>query len=425
MLGFVQQVVLLVILTWQSGITMTPLPLLRLPHDGRVGGAIWHDEQILTWSDAFYLWELGASQPQQTLLVGLPIDGARWLEDGTLLAWVNSPLLCRDCVHQAMLWIDFDSPPLIYTHPVRVTDAMLSPDGTHLLTSDVAGSLRIWERQQVLEIMAHTEAVLGIQWNADGTRLLSWSIDGTARVWDATSGDLLLNFQHEAAVLGARWNNDETQVVTWSRDGLARVWNAASGLLQYSLPHQGWVTHAAWGQNNTVITTSTDGYMRLWVNNTLEQQISLGGPIVDVVRNIDGSQLLVHSLAYHSYLTVWDVASGGLAAILPHGTHLNGAAWVDNRVLTWADDGWARLWVVPSADDCIVSTPFERVNQREVPSVNGAVAGRLAYGEARLAVGQIVDREDFVWWQLADGSWVRDDVVEARGACAALPVVNP
>lgn len=68
--------------------------------------------------------------------------------------------------------------------------------------------------------------------------------------------------------------------------------------------------------------------------------------------------------------------------------------------------------------DCTVSAGNQAVNRRDGSSTDGAVVGSLGAGESAQVVAQ-----DNGWWQLDDGSWVRQDVVTESSAdgCAAVP----
>ncbi|MEO1286620.1 MAG: hypothetical protein AAFV93_02540 [Chloroflexota bacterium] len=76
-----------------------------------------------------------------------------------------------------------------------------------------------------------------------------------------------------------------------------------------------------------------------------------------------------------------------------------------------------------AVDACTIRSN-RAVNQRQAPSTNTAVVTQLQPEEALEAIGQIVGDDGFTWWQLADESWVRDDVVITAGFCRALPVVT-
>jgi uncharacterized protein YgiM (DUF1202 family) len=66
------------------------------------------------------------------------------------------------------------------------------------------------------------------------------------------------------------------------------------------------------------------------------------------------------------------------------------------------------------------------VNVRRTPSTTGEVAGSLNDGQTAEVIGQIQDDNETVWWQLANDTWVRSDVVSEHGDCTLAPhVVMP
>lgn len=73
--------------------------------------------------------------------------------------------------------------------------------------------------------------------------------------------------------------------------------------------------------------------------------------------------------------------------------------------------------------DCRVSTDSP-INQRAGAGTDFARVGQLLAGESLLATGQTIGTDGFIWWQLEDNSWVRDDVVDTMGFCNRLPEVG-
>ena len=66
------------------------------------------------------------------------------------------------------------------------------------------------------------------------------------------------------------------------------------------------------------------------------------------------------------------------------------------------------------------------VNVRRTPSTTGEVAGSLTDGQSADVIGQMQDENETIWWQLANETWVRSDVVTERGDCTLAPrVVMP
>jgi len=79
---------------------------------------------------------------------------------------------------------------------------------------------------------------------------------------------------------------------------------------------------------------------------------------------------------------------------------------------------------IPDNSNCQV-TPLssQNVNLRSGPGSNFGISGRLASGQSAEVNGYTVDRQDIKWWQIADGGWVREDVVSEVGTCDRVPLV--
>ncbi len=65
------------------------------------------------------------------------------------------------------------------------------------------------------------------------------------------------------------------------------------------------------------------------------------------------------------------------------------------------------------------------VNLRAGPSTASAVQGTLDDGQDAEVDGQTRGADNFTWWRLTNGLWVRSDVVLADDNCAQVPVVEP
>jgi hypothetical protein len=84
------------------------------------------------------------------------------------------------------------------------------------------------------------------------------------------------------------------------------------------------------------------------------------------------------------------------------------------------------MWVYrvsAGAGACEITTS-SNVNQRSGPGTNFGVAGQLSPGTVYQATAQARGSDGFTWYQLEDGAYVREDVVQAQGACSSLPQAN-
>jgi len=67
----------------------------------------------------------------------------------------------------------------------------------------------------------------------------------------------------------------------------------------------------------------------------------------------------------------------------------------------------------------------QAVNQRGGPGTTFAIQGSLEPGTTLDVIGQADGNDGFIWWQLSDSNWVREDVVSTAGDCSNIPQAQP
>ncbi|NLF79479.1 MAG: hypothetical protein GX573_27620 [Chloroflexi bacterium] len=91
--------------------------------------------------------------------------------------------------------------------------------------------------------------------------------------------------------------------------------------------------------------------------------------------------------------------------------------------LTHASLGIAGLALLDERlpEDCVIS-PSQNVNRREHPGTQYAIVGTLGAGETTVVVDAAQGADGYLWWHLADESWVRSDVVNESPGCSTLDI---
>lgn len=79
--------------------------------------------------------------------------------------------------------------------------------------------------------------------------------------------------------------------------------------------------------------------------------------------------------------------------------------------------GTLSLEAAVAAGDCTVAAAGSEANLRDDTSTEAEIVGTLTQEEARPVLGQAQGLDGFLWYQVADDSWVRSDVVELAGNC--------
>lgn len=171
-------------------------------------------------------------------------------------------------------------PRHVLRHEGKVNGARFSPDGSHVVTTSVDGSARVWSTSTGKaqgDLLRHKMVVRSAEFSPDGQQVVTASDDGCARIWDTITGKPVGKpLLHDDSVLSADFSPDGTRIVTAGADYCARIWDSATGKpMVEPLRHAHYVWSAQFSPDGTrIVTASEDGTARVW--DTEGKQV--GGP---------------------------------------------------------------------------------------------------------------------------------------------------
>ncbi|HQU43172.1 MAG TPA: WD40 repeat domain-containing protein, partial [Pirellulales bacterium] len=234
-------------------------------------------------------------------------------------------------------------------HGSPIAAMAFSPDGSHLATSDLQGTIKLWGDPRALNdksepkrtLKNHSGPITGLSFSSDGTLLVSTSLDKTARVWHTQEPESAVRRVASAGYCySARFSPDGLLMALADGDRI-RLWDAATGQVVRELSARDGspVSSVAFSPDNRLLATGHGGpkrmsHVSLWEIDTGKQLACLTGAsdlseipvqwdfgsVTAVGFTPDGKHLVAcfGALNYHSTLRfscplkVWDVATGRL-----------------------------------------------------------------------------------------------------------------
>lgn len=357
------------------------------PHDSTVNLAIWSaDRQRVATIAAFTISVWSATD--STLIARLN-HGSNSFVRGVAFSIDGERLLSWDSDGVVRLWhIASDEPPLVMRHQsgLLVNSAQFNADESRILTASDDHTAVIWDAEtgKAITILNHDDGVNGGTFSANGRRALTWSRDRTVRVWDL-SDDTAVEaavFAHDANVRGATFNRDQTRVLSWSRGQNAYLWliaNPAQPL--FTFLHGDQVNTAVLNRTETlVLTASADGSVNLWstVNGDIAFSVLHDSGVDSAIFSNDERQII--TVTSSRAVRIWRINSPNEPLLLLENAAIQRVAVNANvtRLLTWANDS-AKLWLLDEE-------PIRALEMRHGDAVYGAIwdegaRGVLTWGE--------------------------------------------
>lgn len=351
--------------------------LQTLPHQHVVSRCVFHSSgrQLLTLSGhGVTAWEIGKPEPlgafdpykhQGKTITGSP-GGAIWREDGDVIVWNRFGMFVwnpdgtepRELEHEAEL-----------TRP-SISGARMDSKTNQLLVWDFAGNAWLWnsELDEVEQWFRHDGPVTQAEFTSPG--ILTWAEEGDRResrasvgyLWDRDREDPIAGMENGKGSRRFIVHPDGLHALSWGVRPLvnaemmrATLWSLADGKSIATFPHLGLLAGGTFSPNGKhVATWSEDGTAKLWTipDGKLVKTWTHDTKLRDVRFSHNGEQLL---LVVASQASAWRVPK--LQSWLPpsrlqapefvarHLKDITGARFLANdRLLTWSDDGIARVW---------------------------------------------------------------------------------
>jgi ribosome assembly protein 4 len=171
----------------------------------------------------------------------------------------------------------------------------------------------------------HTDSILAVQYSPDGKQLASGGGDCTVRFWDTDTETPLFDSislenneepvaSHSNWVLCLSFSPCGTMLASGAVDGVFIVWNPNTGLplTRAIKAHSKWITSLAWKPLHLdedckyMLTTSKDGYLKIWNVKTGHCHLSVGAHEDSITKAIWSGENFIYTCSQDKLIKVWD-----------------------------------------------------------------------------------------------------------------------
>ena len=263
------------------------------------------------------------------------------LSDGHIWGPLFSPdgrrvLLAYDGTRTARIW-NFKDGSLqceLKGSPERIYNAIFSPDGTRLLTSNPLNTLQLWNAQTGALLFSHPDpkGLDDYSFSPDGSRILHKIQDSEFEVRDtATFTPIFRNSHHHRYVREVEFSHDGKRIVSACKDFTNGVFDAETGQLLASLRREEeYVQFAYFSDDDRWILTSSFDELRIYDARTYElkftHQAHFRTHIVSTEFSRDGRWLMIrgfdgnqHKGTVEDYVKVYRVGDWSDQVVLSAG----------------------------------------------------------------------------------------------------------
>jgi WD40 repeat protein/serine/threonine protein kinase len=184
-------------------------------------------------------------------------------------AWMRSPVHLWDVAND-------HEPRMLSGNTWMICQVAFHPDGQHLATTCVDGSVRLWEvktgKRLDTPALTPTCPSFGLAFSPDGQQLALGSNDQGVRVWDTTTWNLRHEYRDPGAVQSVAFSPDGRRLAWGSTDSTVKVWDLPDGRAERVSPlihtlhgHTNWVLSVAFSPDGRhIASASADGTVKIW-----------------------------------------------------------------------------------------------------------------------------------------------------------------
>jgi WD40 repeat protein len=327
---------------------------------------------------------LSAEMPSLRLVVslGTTIRFAVLSPDGTLL------LTCGD---RAALW-DARTGELVreLKHRGTIRHASFSPDGSRIVTVGTDQTARLWETatgKAVGDALKHPDAVNLVVFADNGKVLATVCADNALRVWDLAAGQTIGEVMpHDGRINGLTVSPDGKTLLSCGTDRTARLWHLTGQPAGKAMEHRGTVFTAQFSPNGKLIATgSSDKTAQLWsaTGEPIGEPLRHRDSVYDVAFSPDSRYLLTGSA--DKTAKVWKTGTGELYRDLQQNGEVLHVAFGREHFLTGGADQTARLFDLTTGRQVGAPLPHQNALRAVGFSADGkTILTRCASGLVRL-----------------------------------------
>ncbi len=199
-----------------------------------------------------------------------------------------------------------------------ISSAIISPDGSRLVTSGQDNSVTIWKYgtgESLVSIDTKGIHITSLVFSPDGSSILGAGTNGNISIWNTSDGSLIRELDGNGnPIRSMQISPDGQLVVAGSEDKTISMWNVASGVRFISITaHYKPVNSVAISPDSKIVASASDDNTFILWDSANGKQIRLT-PVSSGVRSLlftkDGSGII--SGEQNGTVSLWEIASGKL-----------------------------------------------------------------------------------------------------------------